>query len=152
MSNDRILKRRMAAAAAAALVLAGAGTAAQGAVPSTQGTAEAQYAHDRANCLAGRRNEDLKSCLRESGASLQAARHHDLSSPSPRQLAANARRRCDPLSGDDKRACLARVEGEGTASGSVAGGGILYEYHEIIPGTAPDAHALPDAASPPSGS
>jgi len=106
--------------------------------------AQAQYEQDRADCLAGRSTEDRRTCLREAGARLQAARAHDLSSPSPAQLAANARKRCDVFKGDDRQTCLARVA-DGTVSGSVAAGGELREYREMVP---PVESMPPTAAGP----
>ncbi len=44
--------------------------------------AETRYQQDRANCLAGKTAESQKTCLKEAGAALQAAREHDLKSPS----------------------------------------------------------------------
>ena len=35
--------------------------------------------------------------------------------------------RCEALAGDERTACVARIRGEGSVSGSVAGGGILRE-------------------------
>jgi hypothetical protein len=108
--------------------------------------AEARYQQDRADCLAGRTTEDRKTCLKEAGARLQAARRNDLATPSPAQIAANARRRCEPLQGDDRKACLARADGLGTTTGSVAGGGELHEYREVVPGVPPELP--PPAAGP----
>jgi len=150
MSSARHLAR--GTAVASLFLLAGVGSAVHAAVPPSHDNdrardARAQYARDRANCLSGHTTEGLKTCLREAGAREQAAREHDLTSPSPREMAANERRRCDPLPGDDKQACLARVQGHGTESGSVAGGGILYEYHEVVPGTPPGTTPLPANSS-----
>jgi len=120
--------------------------AAAAAAPPAPAGAESRYQQDRANCLAGNSIEDQKTCLKEAGARLQAARQHDLTSPSSAQLVANARKRCEPLSGDDRKACLARADGLGSTTGSVAGGGELHEYHEIVPGT--PAELPPTAAGP----
>ena len=75
-----------------------------GVAPSHAATtprAEARYRQDRADCLAGRTGEDRKTCLKEAAAALQAARAHQLTDESPARLAANERKRCDGLSGDD---------------------------------------------------
>jgi hypothetical protein len=103
--------------------------------------AEARYQRERVRCLSGQSQEDAATCLKEAGAALQAARLHQLTSAQADQLAANARKRCDPLPDDQKRACLARMNGEGTVSGSVDGGGLLREYVEIVPGTPAEASA-----------
>jgi hypothetical protein len=98
--------------------------------------AETRYQQDHANCMAGKTAESQKTCLKEAGAALQASREHDLKSTPPAQLAANERKRCEPLSGDDKKACLARAAGMDTSvSGSVASGGDLKETVQVIPGT-----------------
>jgi hypothetical protein len=109
--------------------------------------AEMRYQQDRANCLAGTTAESQATCLREAGAALQASRAHDLQSASPAQLAANERKRCEPLSGDDKKACLKRAAGmDTTVSGSVASGAQLKETVTVVPGTPAD---IPVEAMPP---
>ena len=40
--------------------------------------------------------------------------------------------RCEPLAGEDKAACEARVMGYGSTSGSVAGGGVLREVETVV--------------------
>ena len=116
--------------------------------------AETRYQQDRANCLAGKTAESQKTCLKEAGAALQAAREHDLRSPSPAQIAANERKRCEALSGGDKADCLKRAAGlDTTVSGSVAGGGDIKETVTVIPGTpgTPDVHpeTMPPTAAGP---
>ena len=98
--------------------------------------AEQRYQQDHANCLAGKTAESQKTCLKEAGAALQASRAHDLKAATALQLAANERKRCDVLSGDDKTDCLKRAAGiDTTVSGSVAAGGDLKETVTVIPGT-----------------
>jgi hypothetical protein len=146
------LAARCAALAAAcalfatAPVLAASQDASASATSSSSG-AQARYERERARCLSGQSQEDQKTCLREAGAALQAARSHQLTSESPEQLAANARQRCEPLPPDDKKDCLARMNGEGTVTGSVAGGGILRELVTVVPGVQPES-APPPAAGP----
>jgi hypothetical protein len=102
---------------------------------ATPTPAEQRYQQDRANCLAGRSTESRKTCLTEAAAALQAARRHDLTSPTPGQVAANERKRCEVQSGDDRKQCLQRAAGiDTTVSGSVAGGGDLKETVTVIPG------------------
>ncbi len=127
----------------------GAASAATGTAASS--AADAQYRQDRANCLAGKTNQDQKTCLKEAGAALQAAREHDLAGGPAAQLAANARKRCEPLAGDDRKACFARAEGMGTTTGSVAGGGQLHEMVTVVPGTAPETAAPPASGPTPIG-
>jgi hypothetical protein len=98
--------------------------------------AEARYQQDRANCLAGKTAESQATCLKEAAAALQAARKRDLRTPTPAEVAANERRRCEPLSGDEKKDCLKRADNiDTTVSGSVAAGGDLKETVTVIPGS-----------------
>ncbi|MEO5686867.1 MAG: hypothetical protein ABIR54_05845 [Burkholderiaceae bacterium] len=112
-----------------------------GAITATAATptptpAETRYQQDRANCMAGKTAENQATCLKEAGAALQASRAHDLKTASAEELAANERKRCEPLSGDDKKACLKRAAGmDTTTSGSVAAGGDLKETITVVPGT-----------------
>ena len=109
---------------------------ANSATAPAQTPAEARYLQDRANCLAGKTAEGQATCLKEAGAALQAARKHDLRTPTLTEIAANERKRCEPLSGDDKKDCLKRADNiDTTVSGSVAAGGDLKETVTVIPGT-----------------
>jgi hypothetical protein len=108
--------------------------------------AETRYQQDRANCMAGKTAESQKTCLKEAGAALQASREHQLKTPDGAQLAANERKRCEPLAGDDKKACLARAAGmDTTTSGSVAAGGDIKETVTVMPGVQPEAMPAPAA-------
>jgi hypothetical protein len=113
--------------------------------------AEVRYQQDRANCLAGKTNEDQKTCLKEAGASLEAARQHDLKSADPAAWAANERKRCEPMTGDDKKACLAMADGQGVTNGSVASGGELHTLVTVTPGVPPHAAPSPNAMPAPNG-
>jgi len=112
--------------------------------------AEQRYQQDRANCLAGKTDESQKTCLKEAGAALQASRAHDLKSPSATQAAANERKRCEALSGDDRTDCLKRAAGvDTTVSGGVAAGGDIKETVTVIPGTPGTVtQAHPEPTSP----
>jgi hypothetical protein len=115
-------------------------------------SAEARYQRERARCLSGQSQEDTQTCLKEAGASLQAARQHALTTATADQLAANARKRCEPLPADQKAACYKRMNGEGTVTGSVAGGGQLRELVEVVPGEQPETAPPPAAGPAPTGS
>jgi hypothetical protein len=123
-----------------------------GAISATPPTAaEARYQQDRANCLAGKTAESQQTCLKEAGAALQASREHDLKSPSSAQAAVNERKRCETLSGDDRKDCLKRAAGiDTTVSGSVAGGGDIKETVTVIPGTPGKDDGRPAPAAGPS--
>jgi len=49
--------------------------------------------------------------------------------PDPGRYARNALKRCEPLNEPDRSDCVARINGQGTTSGSVAAGGI---YRELV--------------------
>ena len=153
------LKKTPELLAIAATVAAVCSTFSVGAISATAATptaAEQRYQHDRANCMAGKTAESQKTCLTEAAAALQASRKHNLTSPTPDQVAANERKRCDAQSGDDKKDCLKRAAGvDTTVSGSVAGGGDIKETITVIPGkpgTAPvevNPETLPPTAAGP---
>jgi hypothetical protein len=101
-----------------------AGGAHQHAKKSPASARAAAAAHDCA------RHQDRAACRHE-----QRSVQRDLRA-NPRKLddagenyAANARARCEPLPGDQKSACLARVAGAGTVVGSVEAGGV---YRELV--------------------
>jgi len=118
----------------------GTGLAVQAAVAAdpargADADAQARYQRERAACMAGQTtNEDRATCLREAGAALAEARRGNLTD-GPGQLRKNAKDRCNVLSGDERADCIARMNGEGSVSGSVGGGGILREKLTIVPGT-----------------
>jgi hypothetical protein len=87
---------------------------------------QARYDQERAKCLGGQSNQDQATCLREAGAARDAARQGELNDNGARYKH-NAKERCDALTGDEAKDCVARMKGKGTVSGSVEGGGILRE-------------------------
>jgi hypothetical protein len=97
--------------------------------------AASTYQQQRADCLAGKTAEDQATCLREAGAARQAAQRGDLRNGADYER--NALQRCQPLPPEDKADCERRVRGEGSATGSVGGGGIYRELRTTIP--APDS-------------
>lgn len=108
--------------------------------------AKVQYEKDRALCLSGQSGQDQKTCLREAGAALSEARRGTLGGESS-SYAENALIRCQAQPAEDREACQQRVEGAGTTSGSVSGGGILREYREIeVPAVAPPDGSPADRA------
>jgi hypothetical protein len=93
---------------------------------------QATYERDRAKCLSGRSQEDQATCLKEAGAARDEAKRGQLTEDGT-AFHKNAKERCDVLTGDDQRDCIARAHGSGTVSGSVDGGGILKETRTIVP-------------------
>ena len=87
----------------------------------------------------------------EAAAAAAEARRGTLSNgESPEQLRANALARCRVHQGEDRSACEALVRGEGQASGSVSGGGVLREIVIRSVGTPQDGAPviLPPAPGP----
>ena len=96
------------------------------------GEAQIRYQQDRAACSSGASNQSRDTCLKEAGAAYAEARKGELGAAATPD-ARNASLRCKPLSGDERRDCLARMQGAGTTSGSAASGGILRELVTIEP-------------------
>jgi hypothetical protein len=119
--------------AAPALAADKAGTAAS----------EARYQRDAAVCLSkgykGARNE----CLSDASTA-RASREPVTVDPDPGRYARNALQRCEALKEPDRGDCVARMQGQGTTSGSVAGGGI---YRELVTRDGVVAPAAPASAA-----
>ena len=90
--------------------------------------AQARYRAEVAVCNSGQSNQDRQTCLREAGAAQAEARRGNLNADSA-DLRANQLKRCEPLSDKERVACVARMNGAGTATGTVATGGI---YRELV--------------------
>jgi len=88
--------------------------------------AAARYARERAACFDNASAQDLGSCLRDAAAA-QAQRRKGVPPEDAAAFERNALQRCEALPSDDRKACVARMQGQGTTTGSVAGGGILRE-------------------------
>lgn len=110
---------------AAAILVALASCLGAGAI-AAPGPAASRYQQERADCLTSETGESRRDCLRDAAAArAEGAR---LGSGENEELyEQNARLRCQRLPDDYRRDCLARMDGEGTTSGSVEGGGILRE-------------------------
>jgi hypothetical protein len=137
MNTHRI---RLSSLAWAVLVLAAAGsTSALADSKSRAAEAQALYQQERAVCLSGQSNQDRATCLREAGAAFAQAKREGWDAGQDAQYLHNARVRCERLPDTDRRDCMSRMQGQGTTSGSAAGGGI---YRELVTREA----ALPSAA------
>jgi len=90
--------------------------------------AQQRYQQERAACLGGQSAQDQSTCLKEAGAALEEARRGRLADGSA-QYQQNALARCTVLPPEERDACHARMQGQGTTSGSVGAGGI---YRELI--------------------
>ncbi len=106
-------------------LLAGAATA----QAATDGaSAEPRYQQDREACLSGKTQQARDVCLREAGAARDAARRGALHSSDKNDKASNATARCEVFKkADEHEACLDRMEGSGSKSGSAMQGGVLRE-------------------------
>jgi hypothetical protein len=89
---------------------------------------KARYQRESAACSVIRDFDTRANCLSE------ASTRYAVTKPSPPEeqadvLVRNALKRCEPLPPAQRSDCLARMQGQGTTSGSVAGGGI---YRELV--------------------
>ena len=128
MNKNRIQSWR-AAGSLLVLGVALGSTSALAAGKTATADAQARYQQERAACLSGQSNQDRATCLHEAGAAFAQARREGLNDGPAPQYENNALRRCEVLPGDDRRACVARMKGQGTTTGSAATGGI---YRELV--------------------
>jgi len=114
---------------AASALAAGTGSAAK---------SEARYQRDAAVCLSSRYVGEKADCLSEASTA-RASREPVMIDPDPERYTRNAIKRCEPLPESDRIDCIARMQGRGTTTGSIAGGGIYRELVTREVGTAPAA-------------
>jgi hypothetical protein len=95
---------------------------------SSQSEAQATYNSDRAACMRGDSGQDRATCLKEAGAALGEAKRGNLND-NKAEFERNRLSRCDQQPQADRADCVRRMNGEGTTSGSVQGGGI---YRELV--------------------
>jgi len=111
---------------------------AMAAAQTARDQAVAQHKQEVAVCNSGQSNQDRATCLKEAGAAYAEAQRGGQGSGAV--APGNASKRCEVLKGDENSACLARMQGQGTTSGSVAAGGISRELVTVTP--APVAPAV----------
>lgn len=105
---------------------------------------ESTYQQDRAACLSDQSQHERISCLREAGAVRAEARAgRSVPSASAAALARNALQRCTDLPRENQMVCERMVIGEGKASGSVAGGGMIRELVTEVPAAPPMESVAP---------
>ncbi|HYM27719.1 MAG TPA: hypothetical protein VET66_06195 [Steroidobacteraceae bacterium] len=113
-------KRIVPPFAAALLVAAGAALAAAPAEPQLNRYVDSDQGKDPA--------------VREAGAARAEAKRGMLGKDDhPAEFERNRLARCDKHTGEDRDLCIRRMNGEGTITGSVEGGGILRELHVTVP-------------------
>lgn len=79
-------------------------------------------------------NDRRDPAVREAGAAKQEARQGILArGENPAEFERNKLARCDRHAGEDRDLCIRRMNGEGTVSGSVEGGGIYRELRVEVP-------------------
>ena len=87
--------------------------------------AQTAYQKEAAACR-GTSRQDRATCMKEAGAARDEARRGRLADRGT-AYDKNATQRCSGLPDADRKDCMARMQGQGTTSGSVDGGGILRE-------------------------
>ena len=93
--------------------------------------ATGHYEKEVQACMAGQTQQDRETCLREAR-NAQAEKKRGALDNAGAQFDANKMARCEPLAGEDKAACQARMMGYGNTSGSVAAGGVLREVETVV--------------------
>jgi hypothetical protein len=106
------------------------------------------YQQERGVCMSGQSNQDRSTCLREAGAAFAEAQRRGPDDAST-DYARNALKRCERLPDADRQACVARMTGQGTTSGSVAAGGIYRELVTREPASPSPAKPVSDASGVP---
>ena len=91
-----------------------------------QAEAAAIYKQELAACNNGQTKQTHDACVREAGAAYAEARR-GLLGDGMTVDPSNAIKRCDVQRGKDRVACEARMQGQGTTTGTAADGGILRE-------------------------
>jgi hypothetical protein len=89
------------------------------------------YQREIRACLSGRSHQARETCLEEAHNAHDAALRGQLAMAGE-DFTANVLGRCEPLAGEDRAACEARVLGFGGSSGSVAGGGLLRWVETVV--------------------
>ena len=100
---------------------------ASAATPAAQTDARAPLHRGRIACTPVR-GDERDNCLSEAS-TLFASTRPSRADENSDQLARNALRRCEPLHEPDRQDCVARIQGQGTTTGSVSAGGI---YRELV--------------------
>jgi hypothetical protein len=122
-----------------ALITLCAAVASFGALASVQTEAAAQHKREVAAC-SNVAKEDRAACLEDAFVAYREARRGVLGDGMAVD-SSNLTKRCDALKGADRLACVARMQGQGTTSGSVAAGGIYRELVIVQPASEADKPA-----------
>jgi hypothetical protein len=145
MRTQPSLRARRTALTLCLIAAALAGTPTLAATQAKPADIQARYLRDSALCMSAKYKGDRDECLSEAS----TARSMALPSPvdvDPGRYARNALKRCEPLPESDRRDCVARMQGQGTTTGTVAGGGI---YRELVTRETEAAVPTPAEVAPP---
>jgi hypothetical protein len=120
------------------------------AIASTGAWAQSTFEQDRAACMRSDSQHERTSCLREASAvRSQAGRQMPMTGDTPESRMQNAMKRCVELPPENKATCERMVRGEGSVSGSVAGGGQIRELVTPVPAVPPMQPMPPAQPMPP---
>lgn len=129
----------------AALLLGGLiASPAWAAAKSESSEMASRYQQERAACAAKTDSYDRSVCLQDASAAFAEAKRRGLDK-APADYRVNQLRRCEALPGNYKNDCIARMNGAGTAIGTVEGGGI---YRELVTVEVGEVPAAPKSTSP----
>ena len=134
----------LSAMAACLAILAALPAGAATASNSNQAERRAIYERDRAACETGRSTQERSLCLHDVTVAYRMAHTNKPYDLDPSTYLRNQALRCGPLKDKDLEACMARMRGAGSTSGSVESGGILRELTTIEVGTV-ESEAKPAA-------
>jgi len=109
--------------------------------------AQSTYEQDRAACMRSDSQHERTSCLREAGA-VRAQGANRAPGVTPEARMDNAMKRCVDLPPENRGTCERMVRGEGSVSGSVAGGGQIRELVTPVPAVPPMQPMPPGQPSP----
>jgi hypothetical protein len=115
-----------------AFLAAAAALACSAVLAQTPKEIAAQFATDIAACKSRNSQQERAACMDEAR-SVAAESRRGVLGDGMAPDSANLTKRCLSLPDKDRTACMARMKGEGTVSGSVAAGGILRELVTVEP-------------------
>lgn len=126
-------KSLLSFAVSSLLAVTAAAAQVAGTAPGAAGIDDSgNYRSEVQACNSGQTQQDRDTCLREARNAQAARKQGSLVHPNE-DYQTNALARCDVFKGgEDKAACEARVMGYGSASGSVAGGGVLRQVETVV--------------------
>ncbi|MCZ2497855.1 hypothetical protein GN316_13910 [Xylophilus sp. Kf1] len=133
----------------ATALLAMASATAQVATGFTGADGSGVFAKERAACMAGKTQQAQATCMEEAR-NAAADKRRGVLGEGAANYGANQSRRCEVFAAgtEDRAACVARVGGEGEASGNVASGGVVREVETIVLPTSGRAVIEPRTADP----